>query len=99
MRWVFPTSKQPIRLKKIAAYGRSSWKTTNLHVSLQQPTGGKQVQVVVSNGVLLGASEHDVALARSWNASKPIALKVRYSRQGPKKQTALCCVSSFPNKR
>ena len=85
LRWVFPASKQPIVLKKISAYSRSSWTTADLRVELQQPTTGKQAQVVINNGNLLGPAEQEVALARTWDLSKPLGLKVRYSKPRPHK--------------
>jgi hypothetical protein len=85
VRWVFPASKQPIVLKNISAYSRSSWTTADLRAELQKPTADKQAQVVVSNGELLGPAERKVALASTWNLSKPLDLKVRYSKPRPHK--------------
>lgn len=80
LRWVFTASKQPVILKKISAYSRSSWTTADLRVELQQPTAGKQAQVVVTNGNLLGSTEQESARACTWDLSKPLDLKVRYSK-------------------
>ena len=90
LRWVFPTSKQPISPKENRCLRSLIVENDQFTCfDCKQPTGGKQVQVVVSNGVLLGASEHDVALARSWNASETDRpSKYVTAGQGPKKQTA-----------
>jgi hypothetical protein len=85
VRWVFPASKQPIALKRISAYSRSSWTAADLRVELQKPTAGKQTKVVVHNGNLLGSSGQASALATAWDGSKPLELKVRYSRPKPHK--------------
>ena len=85
IRWVFPASKQPIALKRISAYSNAAWTTADLRVELQQPAVGRQAQVIVSNGNLLGATEQDIPLTRTWTLSKPLDLKVRYSKPIPHK--------------
>ena len=85
VRWVFPASKQPIAMKKVAAFGRSSWTSVELKAELQQPKAGQNTPIVVTNGNLLGASGAEVAQASKWDVSRPIELKVRYSKPRPHK--------------
>ena len=73
--------KEPIDRQIVSAYSRSSWTTADLRAELQQPTAGKQAQVVVYNGDLLESSGQGVARSLPVGpfASRP-TLKVRYSK-------------------
>jgi hypothetical protein len=70
VRWVFPASKTPLVVRRVSAFGRSTWKTANLLVELEQPAVAEKASVAAYNGVLS---------AGQANASKPWRLDVRYS--------------------
>jgi hypothetical protein len=85
VRWVFPASAQPIVLKKISAFGRSSWTTADLRVELERPAEGRQAQVVAYNGHLTGPNGQHPAESCQWDIARPLTLKVCYSRPRPHK--------------
>jgi hypothetical protein len=70
VRWVFPASKEPLVIRRVSAFGRSSWKTANLLVELEQPAAAEKASVAVYNGALPPEQE---------NVGKPWHLDVRYS--------------------
>ena len=80
VRWVFPATDKPIAVKKISAYGRAENLTAKLRVELREPEAGKHAQVVVYNGSLLGTANHATEEACNWDLSRPLELKVRYSK-------------------
>jgi hypothetical protein len=85
VRWVFTARQDPIRLKAPRAFSRSSWETAVIHLTLRPPTAAGPVRAVAYNGVLLGDSGSDGVCETSWDTSKPLALKVRYSQPKPQK--------------
>jgi hypothetical protein len=82
VRWLFSGLKESIKVKGLSAFGRSVWNTTELRAELEKPVAGKKSPVIVSNGVLLptDAAASDNSVARSWDLSQPLLLKVRYSK-------------------
>ena len=98
VRWVIAGSKEPRVLESLSAYSRSSWTTADLHVELQHPPAGKQAQVVVYNGDLLGSSGQAVARSCQWNLSQPLTLKVRYSEPRARKDDRTLLRFELPEK-
>ncbi len=76
VRWVLPASKQPLVVRRVSAYSRSSWKTAKLLAEFKQPTAGGKVPIVIYNGALL---------SDQGDASNPRRLLVRYSEPKPQK--------------
>ncbi len=85
VRWVFAPSRQPIILKRISAFGRSLWTTAEVRAELQQPAADKTLQVVVTNGNLLGPAGQHGARACSWDVSRPLELRICYSKPQPER--------------
>ncbi|MBN1911329.1 MAG: hypothetical protein JW818_16420 [Pirellulales bacterium] len=80
VRWEFAPSEQPVKLKKISAFSRSSWTTAEVRVERQQPAAGKPARIVVTNGRLLEPAGQDGPYACSWDTSRLLELRVRYSK-------------------
>ena len=80
VRWIFPASAQPIIIKNISAYSRSSWTVVDLHAELKSASDGNPVKVVVVNGNLQDPVQQTVASSATWTPSKPLDLKVCYSK-------------------
>ncbi|MBN1911990.1 MAG: hypothetical protein JW818_19870 [Pirellulales bacterium] len=86
VRWIIPTPKGngtkpgPFVLKRIAAFGRLSWRMADLQATWWPSTESAKspiepARVEVYNGVLMSPS----GLRRTWSLVDPLALKVRYS--------------------
>jgi hypothetical protein len=80
VRWVFPASQQPIVVKGISAFGRSSWATADVRVELQNPTLGERAMIAVSNGEFAASEGNQSPRNCEWDVSRPAVFTVRYSR-------------------
>jgi hypothetical protein len=92
IRWVFPAIKEPVAVKKIAAYSRALWRA--LDVRIEPVPGGKRPSgdVEIYNGEMLGPSGEAASPTLRWDGEKPLDLKVRYSapRRYKGDRTAIC---------
>ena len=80
IRWVFPPSKERIRLKKLAAYTRSRWDTASLRLELETPAPGQQGTVELYNGMIVDGVD---SLHCPWDLGNTLILTARYTRPKP----------------
>jgi len=79
VRWVFPASSKPFQVR-LAAFTRSSWRTTNLFVQMEDAKSKALAEVTIWNGNLAAkpiiANPKPIIL---WNVSQPLHLSLRFS--------------------
>ena len=81
IRWIFPVGPaEPVAVRTLAAHTNSRWRTAALRAELAGPAAGKQGQVEIYNGVILGPAGADLPRQSSWNLSAPLQLQIRYAK-------------------
>lgn len=77
VRWIFPATDRPIRIRRMTAFTDSKWKTTELVLQTGKGKAGKSGIIEMYNGEIIG-KKGQPSLATKWNTRKPLRLKVRY---------------------
>ena len=80
IRWLLPKGEGLV-CKRVWGLTTSSYKPADLVFQLEKPVGGKQGEVEVYNGQILGPS--GPSLRCKWDLSKPLRLKVNYTTPRP----------------
>ena len=80
IRWLFPKSPQPIIVRSLSALTYSAWGTAEISLQLERPMRGRRAEVEIYNGEILAPAATALALSRSWDLSRPLNLKLRYSK-------------------
>ncbi|HBL75592.1 MAG: hypothetical protein A2W90_05215 [Bacteroidetes bacterium GWF2_42_66] len=76
VRWIFPSSLQPVQLRSIEAFTKSEYDVVKL--SLQSESGKGKGVITLYNGQIIGASSLKNSLKQEWKQAKPLMLDVRY---------------------
>ncbi len=97
VRWVFPRSKKPVMIERFHATTRSRSKETSLTLLCEPPRAGTRCQVVLYNGTILEPDAEGTSHACTWDTSKPLRLKVRYSAPWPYKADRTVLRLTFPD--
>jgi hypothetical protein len=77
VRWVFPDASRSVFLKGISAFTRSRWETLDVRIESARP-GPETAHIASYNGILLAPEASDLYRA-TWDRTRPLLLKVRYS--------------------
>jgi len=78
IRWLFPPSAQPTRVRRLTAFTDSRWGTGELSIHLERPMPGHQGEIEMYNGAIVSASGSCVRC--KWDLGRPLRVKVRYSK-------------------
>ena len=79
VRWVFPSTAEPIALAGLSAFTRTRTEPVRIRVELASPLVGRVGDVEVYNGALVGP-DGDTYLSRPWDLSGPLSLEVIAAR-------------------
>lgn len=94
VRWVFPGTEKPVRIRDFEAYTRSRPGVADVRLEMLDARAGQQAQVSLYNGENADAVDPTQRLSCAWNLSESLRLKVRYlaTRPGFAKsdRTVLC---------
>ncbi|MBN2023666.1 MAG: NPCBM/NEW2 domain-containing protein [Pirellulales bacterium] len=77
-RWVFPGATEPIVVKTLSAYTRSTWRDLDVRIESTRPAAGQKATVDLYNGVLFDAAG-GATRECAWNPDEPLTVKVRHS--------------------
>jgi hypothetical protein len=55
IRWIFPTTPQPIKVRRFTALTTSRWNTAELLLQMENPEAGQRGEVEVYNGEIIAA--------------------------------------------
>ena len=80
VRFVFPPTQKPVRLRRLSAFSRSLWQTTGLRIERDSSLPGKLGQIEIYNGQIIEPSGTDRLIKRTWDLEKPFELNVTYSK-------------------
>jgi len=79
IRWILPPAENPIILKSLSVYSRSTWKTLDVRIETERPQAGRQGRIEIYNGGIVSPADASSKGQCSWDLSNPLTLKVRYS--------------------
>ena len=82
IRWIFPATGQPIKVRRLSALTSSIWQTAELRIEAEKGAG-QRGEIEVYNGELLGPVDGKDPLRRTWAMGEPLKLKVRYTKPRP----------------
>jgi len=87
IRWIVPISEDALICRKLSAYTRSQWGTTELRIELENPSPNETLKITAYNGAVADLSDSDKetswGLSLTCDKNKPLALKVRYAAPRP----------------
>lgn len=95
VRFLIANAKQPIEVKSLSAFSRSRWKTLDVRLESSQPGAAKKAEIELYNGVFVGQTGK-AANHCTWDTSKPLSAKVRYSAAQPYKADRTVLRLRFP---
>lgn len=81
IRWIFPSPKHPILIRKFFAHTTSMWDTAE--IMLQAETRSGTTRLEIYNGEILEPQAEGSPQILKWDMSKPIKLKVHYTTYRP----------------
>jgi hypothetical protein len=84
IRWIFPSSVQPVKIKRLQARTRSFWDTATITLYSEQANPAGPALLEFYNGFIEPAQNQSPVFTQSWNLSQPLGLSVRY------------CISDLP---
>lgn len=82
IRWIFPATGQPIKVRKLIAVTTSIWQTVELKVQAEGGTG-KKGEIEVYNGEILAPVRREGGQSYTWDMGRPLNLTVRYTKPRP----------------
>ncbi|MBN2291087.1 MAG: NPCBM/NEW2 domain-containing protein, partial [Pirellulales bacterium] len=91
IRWILPTTNEPMAVKAVSAESRTLWPVTTLRLESEEAHKGKTVPIEVYNGEILKGDGKETVTRIDWNNAKSLELKVRFGITGQLKsgQTVL----------
>lgn len=85
VRWIFPVTERPPRVR-LRALTQSTWSTTNLLAVFEGALPGARARVRITDGELLSLPDAaQPELERTWSLEQPLRLAVRHSQPSPLK--------------
>ncbi len=98
VRWIFPKVEKPIVVKGLSALTTSFYKTADLRLQADKKAAGEPVQIEIYNGEFLDENGENGSTTCTWDAGKPLGVKVRYAKTGRCKtdQTVLRFMTTKP---
>jgi hypothetical protein len=91
IRWLLPAAGKSVAVGEQKAYTRSRWDEVSVLVEAENPSAGARGQVRIFNGELLSSEGQSPVLAvgwSEWELSRPLRLKLKYSRPSSLKADA-----------
>ncbi len=79
LRWLFPPTAGPIKIRKLSAFGASSWATGEFRVEIAPDAAAKPVTIRTYNGLFLDADNSGVSCRQTWDPRTPLQIRLRYS--------------------
>ena len=95
IRWILPASAADVKLTKLSAYSDSRWATTDVVFQMDGPASGKQAEIEMYNGEILG--KEGPVVRTTWDTGTPLKLTVRYSKPKPWKNDRTVIRITLPN--
>ena len=80
IRWVFPSDISNIPIKQLKAFTYADWDEAVLVIKTEKQTSNNNALLKMYNGQILDEKTGQECLNKQWDISKPIKLKVRYSK-------------------
>lgn len=82
VRWIFPATEVPIKVRKLVAQTTSIWETIELSMAAEGATG-KTGEIEIYNGQILAPAHPKVGGAYTWDMGRPLKVTVRYTKPRP----------------
>jgi hypothetical protein len=95
VRFLISDAKRPIEVKNLSAFSRSRWKTLDIRLESSQANAAQKAEIDLYNGVFVGQTGK-AANHCTWDTSKPLSMKVRYSAAQPYKADRTVLRLQFP---
>ena len=101
VRWIFPKSAGPVKVRAFEAYTRSRADTIDLRLEREGDGAGEATTLALYNGDLLAPDAGAAPARLAWDATKPLTLSVRYlkSREGFAKSDQTVLAFELPEAR
>jgi len=80
VRFIFPASDKPVKLKNLSAYSKSSWQTIEIAIEQEKPDEKGQAEIEIYNGRILSPSDNDSQIKCKWDMSKKLKMNLCYSQ-------------------
>ncbi|MFO7974630.1 MAG: NPCBM/NEW2 domain-containing protein, partial [Candidatus Hydrogenedentota bacterium] len=94
VRWVFPASGKPVRIRTLEAYTRSRPGVASVRLEIENPAE-EEARVRLYNGERVEPALSNEPSPNVWNLAKPLRMKVRYLKTKPgfaKSDRAVLCL-------